>query len=79
MGPIIKKSAMQKAGLCNPDFFIWMDDFEHMYRLGECGIIGYLPKYKIIHDTENIDNNLSWKNYYGLRNKLYFLKGKGRL
>ena len=77
VGPIIKKDALNKAGLCNPDFFIWMDDFEHMYRLRRCGIIGYLPQYKIIHDTENLNNvinSLSWKNYYGLRNKLYFLK-----
>lgn len=74
VGPIIKKSTMEKAGLCNKDFFIWYDDFEHMYRLEQYGKIGYLPQFKIIHDVSEINKKLSWKTYYGLRNRLYFLK-----
>ncbi|MBO6243806.1 MAG: glycosyltransferase [Clostridia bacterium] len=74
VGAVIKKTAMKNVGLCNKEFFIWYDDFEHMYRLGKQGIIGYLPKYKIIHDESKVNSILSWKNYYGVRNKFYFLK-----
>ena len=48
VGPVIKKEAMKNAGLCNKDFFIWYDDFEHMYRLEQHGKIGYLPQFKIV-------------------------------
>lgn len=74
VGSVVKKNSMDKAGLCNPKFFIWADDFEHMYRLEKTGIVGYLPQFKIIHDTENVKGGLSWKTYYGIRNRLYFLK-----
>lgn len=37
VGPVMNKTALQKVGLVDKDFFIWNDDIEHMQRLGQYG------------------------------------------
>lgn len=73
VGTMINKEAINKVGLPIKDFFIFYDDTEHSYRLSKVGKIICVPTIKIEHDAEN-SNQLSWKTYYSIRNKMVFHK-----
>lgn len=74
VGPVMKKEKLQQAGLINPEHFIWCDDTEHTYRLSRTGRLVCLTYLTMYHDVEEDNKGLSWKNYYGIRNDLYFFK-----
>lgn len=76
VGSIISKAAINKVGLIDRNYFIYYDDTEHSYRLSLVGKIKCFPSIKIMHDqdTSNGDNTVSWKYYYGHRNKFHFYK-----
>lgn len=74
LGLIINVAKMREVGLINKDFFIWGDDVEHVLRLKKVGTIICLPQYKIIHDADRGNESLSWKTYYGHRNKMVIIK-----
>lgn len=70
VGILINKKKLAQVGLVNKNFFIWWDDTEHLMRLREIGSIICIPRFIIKHDVEASNSNLSWKSYYGARNKL---------
>lgn len=70
VGSFINKNKLLKAGLVENDFFIWFDDTEHSLRLRKVGKIICLPNLVIKHDVEKSNKELSWKSYYGFRNRL---------
>lgn len=77
VGSLINTDAMRKVGITNKDFFIWYDDTEHSMRLRKYGKIYCVPAITVEHDTPMGNTNtqeLSWKNYYGIRNCLYAYK-----
>lgn len=75
VGSAINKKFLEKVGLTEKDYFIYYDDTEHSYRLKEVGRIICVPDIKIVHDVKiDSENNLNWKSYYGIRNKIIFLK-----
>lgn len=72
VGSLLKKEAVLRAGLPEKNFFISYDDSEHSLRMRKLGKIVCLPKAGVIHDTADIEGNVTtWKKYYGLRNKIY--------
>lgn len=73
VGTVINARILRKAGLTDKDYFIWHDDFEHAWRLSRFGKIICLRDAKIYHDTTE-DNQVTWKSYYGIRNKLLMFK-----
>lgn len=75
VGCFIKRTALDKAGLVNPKYFINFDDTEHSLRLKKQGKIICLPQMKIVHDDNNLNATatLSWKTYYLYRNELHML------
>lgn len=75
VGSLINKKYLQKVGLTEKDYFIYYDDTEHSYRLSKCGKILCNPKIRVIHDTyaQNRDS-INWKEYYGIRNRMLFIK-----
>lgn len=73
VGTMVNVKKLIKAGLPDKDYFVWHDDFEHSWRLSLHGKIICLPQAKIYHDTIE-DDQLTWKSYYGLRNKLLMFK-----
>lgn len=79
VGILINKSKMNKVGLVNKDYFIWYDDTEHSERLKKVGKIVCLPAFTIIHDVSCENDSLSWKNYYGFRNNVDFMKKHFRI
>lgn len=74
VGAIIKREALQKVGLTEKDYFIWFDDVEHSVRLRQHGKIYCVPAIKIQHDQTITFREITWKRYYGLRNKLLMVK-----
>lgn len=79
VGPVINKQKLQKVGLVNKDFFIWQDDHEHAFRLHKVGKLICLPETYILHDADTEHFDLSWKTYYGYRNKITLIKEFGLL
>ena len=70
-GAFISKSAIEKVGLPEKDFFIWQDDTEYCYRLLKIGSLYCVPNVVIEHDVdEKQDTGISWKSYYGWRNEM---------
>ena len=77
---LIKRKAVQKAGLPIKEFFIWNDDVEYTQRIIKNGFIGaVVENSKVLHKTpvnyssnifEDSKQNL-WKYRFGLRNELY--------
>lgn len=74
VGILLNKQKLKKAGLVNKDYFIWYDDTEHSQRLKKLGKIICIPAYSMIHDVDEENTGLSWKNYYGYRNNIDFFK-----
>ena len=74
VGIIIHKPNLEKAGLTEKDFFIWYDDTEHTLRLNKTGKQYCVPGIRIHHDAIDGVNELTWKHYYGVRNRLIMFK-----
>lgn len=76
VGVAINKEKLLKVGITNKDFFIFLDDTEHSYRLSSVGKILCFPEIKIRHDNKYQENNhiANWKLYYSVRNNIYFHK-----
>ena len=75
VGTTINVNSLNKVGLTKKDYFIWFDDTEHSLRLSKVGDIVCLPCVKIFHDIgADSQYGLSWKDYYGERNKLDMYK-----
>ncbi len=79
VGILINKKKLQKVGLVKKDYFIWYDDTEHSQRLKQIGKIVCVPEYNIVHDVDEENTELSWKNYYGYRNNVDFFKNHFKL
>ena len=73
-GVVLNKEKLIKAGLVNPEYFIWNDDWEQTYRMRKTGKIICLTDLVANHDTENIKKILTWKIYYDYRNGIDLLK-----
>ena len=70
VGIILNKNKLKIAGLPQKDYFIWFDDTEHSLRMSKVGKIVCIPQIKIIHEESAENTTFSWKNYYGIRNRL---------
>ncbi len=80
-GPLIPRSAIQKAGLPCKDFFVYGDDTEYSLRLTRAGyrlcLIGSSVLYRML--PLNSGNNLppAWKARYIIRNTLWINRMHG--
>ena len=72
-GLVIRGSELKRIGLPNKEYFIWYDDSEFCLRID--GGIALVPKAKLNHKTVlnyitgNILSRITWKHYYGYRNR----------
>lgn len=75
VGTCISRKAVRACGLPVKNFFIWYDDTEYSLRVNNKFKIMCIPKIIVKHDV-NIDDGstLTWKAYFGERNKLYIYK-----
>ena len=74
VGITVKKNVLEKAGLVDRNFFIWIDDTEHSYRIHKYGKLICLTDYAIYHDASLENFHLCWKSYYSFRNRTVFFK-----
>lgn len=76
VGVAINVKKLYEVGITNKDFFIFLDDTEHSYRLSQKGKILCFPEIKIRHDNKYQETNhiANWKLYYSIRNNIYFSK-----
>lgn len=75
VGVLINSTKLEKVGLIHQEYFIWLDDVEHSWRLNDVGKIICFPDIKVDHRANKADYALvSWKTYYGYRNDLLMLK-----
>lgn len=74
VGVAIKKEVIANCGLPNKDYFIWYDDTEYSLKVSKKYSIVCIPDIKIIHDVSSANDELSWKSYYGFRNRLHMIK-----
>lgn len=70
VGSCFSYEVIKNCGLPKKDYFIWYDDTEYSYRVNKNYEIICVPKIEVFHDSQNENNLLSWKNYYGARNYL---------
>lgn len=74
VGTVINVQKLKTVGLTEKDYFIWNDDTEHAWRLSKSGKIVCLTEAKIHHNAPTFTNKLTWKVFYGERNKLFMYK-----
>lgn len=75
LGVLMNADKLRKVGLINKDYFIWLDDVEHSWRLNKVGKIICFPDMIVDHKINFQDyQKYSWKTYYGYRNDLLMLK-----
>lgn len=74
VGVVINCKKLKLVGLTLKDYFIWNDDTEHSWRLRKVGKIICIPDAKIYHNTPPISHEITWKTFYGERNKLIMYK-----
>ena len=66
---MMKRSALEKAGLPRKDYFIYNDDYEHSVRLAKTGKIVCVPQAVFYHkDNFVYEKKASWRDYYATRN-----------
>lgn len=69
VGVMMKRSALELAGLPRKDFFIYNDDYEHSVRLSKTGKIVCVPQAVFYHrDNLVYEKKATWRDYYATRN-----------
>jgi GT2 family glycosyltransferase len=69
---MVKKTAIEKAGLLDEDFFLYAEEIEWCWRLGKQGELCLFGEIKVIHlqgETTNKQFGSSGKGYYNLYDK----------
>lgn len=74
VGSALRTDAIWAIGLPNKDFFLWYDDTEHGIRMAKRYKVRLYPDILIYHDVEQANATITWKKYYGYRNKLLMIK-----
>lgn len=75
VGTLLRKEALDKAGLPEKDFFIYCDDQEHALRVGKTGKILVVSDSIVVHNTPGFGKKEAfWGDYYFARNNTIMLK-----
>ena len=73
VGVFLNIEYIRRIGLPEKNYFIWYDDTEYSYRLCKDNYAIVCPDIIVHHDV-NYYNTLTWKDYYGTRNKGLMIK-----
>ncbi len=78
VGVMINLEVAARTHLPLADFFIWVDDSEYTARLSDQRIGVMLPSSKVNHpDNKPASNDMGWRLFYYLRNRLWYVKARG--
>ena len=75
-GLTVSAETVKKIGLPDRHFFIWYDDTEYCLRISSHGPILNWNAARILHKASvgSKGATVSWKDYYGIRNRLYMAR-----
>ncbi|WP_161636082.1 glycosyltransferase [Deinococcus phoenicis] len=73
VGPLIRAASLSRYGLPISQYFIWADDLEYTFRIGNAGKL-YLSKDAVIDHKDQQGKPVAWKAYYGFRNYMDFIR-----
>lgn len=80
-GLVIHKSVLDQIGLPEKDYFIWFDDTEYCLRIRKISAIRVVPSailnHKVVMKEQEHPRHYTWKDYYGLRNRIYMVRKHG--
>lgn len=80
-GVMIRNQVIAAVGLPEKDYFIWFDDTEYCVRIRKLSKIMVIPKAKLNHKVavtqEQWPRHYTWKDYYGIRNRIHMVKKHG--
>lgn len=77
-GLLLQGQKMREIGLPEKEYFLWYDDIEYCLRLQECGGVTVVPAAVLHHKTvlskegmvtKGVLHRISWRQYYGYRNR----------
>lgn len=74
-GPLINANLAKKIGLPNDEYFIYYDDTDYAWRANKHTNILYIHNailHKQIIPTNSLNKDINWKQYYLLRNTVFF-------
>lgn len=78
VGPLVSKRAVDQLGFVDSSFFIYGEDVEYTYRISrhfdEFLIKEAIINHRDVSETGNQIPTAWWKEYYGLRNRILFIK-----
>lgn len=80
-GLVVSNELIRKIGLPEKDYFIWYDDTEYSIRIREHSPIVVIPaaylNHKVAVPVVQTPRRYTWKDYYGLRNRMHMVKKHG--
>jgi len=74
VGCCLSFEVVKSCGLSCKEYYIWCDDVEYSYRIRKNYKILCIPSVEIYHDCDESNGHISWKSYYGNRNRLDLCK-----
>lgn len=80
-GLMIRDKVIELVGLPEKKYFIWYDDTEYCIRIRKFSNIMVVPKAKLNHKvlagSSEWPRSYTWKDYYGIRNRIHMVKKHG--
>ncbi len=80
-GLMIKDDLIDEIGLPEKDYFIWYDDTEYCVRIRKCTqilvITHAILDHKVAVSNEGWPRHYTWKDYYGIRNRICMVRTHG--
>lgn len=74
---LIRKGIFDRVGLMDPQYFVYSDDVDFMYRAMKCGqTMKYMPTCSLLHKVSSLTGvgGGEFAARYGTRNRVYFLR-----
>lgn len=83
-GMVVETDVMRKAGLPCGEYFIWNDDVEYSLRLNQYTRFLVVSAARLDHMTSKSDvsyphRRYDWREYYGIRNRLWYVRKHGTI
>lgn len=80
-GMVVEISVVNKIGFPLKEYFIWHDDTEYSLRINKYTKFLVVPQAVLVHKTKNYQGSYprryDWREYYGIRNRLLYVKKHG--
>ena len=80
-GMVLDTEIIRQIGLPHSGYFIWHDDAEYSLRVGKYSRFLVVTEAVLTHKTKVISNKIprryEWRDYYAIRNRIWYVKEHG--